>query len=281
VRNCVIRNTGATGIALNAVDYVTAERNLIYHTGYNQGWSSGIALWYGGISPTYGGHTAWYNRAPGFHNFVVGNVVSGAYDNSRHHTDGNGIIVDGSGSIPPALVANNLVYENGGAGVTVYHSQGAIWAINNTAYANGLNLFRRGPGWGADYSAISSAHTRWIDNLAYGGAERVTHHAAATYNSRASAILWVRNIAYDGRTTGVPDGITGNSRYYRYVDPMFTNLPPLPSGSTPWANATPPWSIGNDFKLRPGSSALKWGVNPRTVAGMTRALAIGLSKVTP
>jgi hypothetical protein len=275
VRDCVIRSGGASGIALNAVDYVRAEHNLIYHTGYNQGFSSGIALWYGGSSPTYGGRTAFYDRAAGFHNYVVSNIVSGAFDNSGHHTDGNGIIVDGSGLTPPTLIENNLVYENSAAGIGTYRNRGSIWLVNNTAYASGLNL-AVGNGYASDYSAIYSTNIHWIDNLAYGRLNRARYHTAWIYNNTASKISWTHNMGYNGTTTGVAHKIRSDSRYYRYADPVFTSLPPIPSGASPWARATPPWALGNDFALRPGSPALNWGVDPATVAGLTPALRAGL-----
>jgi chitodextrinase len=271
IRNCVIRNTGATGIALNAVDYVTAENNQIYHAGYNQGWSSGISLWYGGTSGTYGGSTAWYDTAPGFHNFIVGNVVSGSYDSSTNHTDGNGIIVDGSGSTPPALIANNLVYENGGAGIEVYHNDGDIWVVNNTAYANGLDLTVSN-GQSPDYIANYSSSVHFTNDLAYGRKNGSSYTSAYIFNdANGSTISWATSLGYNGSTVSISSGITGNGAYYRYANPLFTNLPAVPSGSTPWASATPPWSIGNDFTLQPGSPGIDAGTVP--TAGMNSAEA--------
>ena len=270
VRDCVIRNTGATGIALNAVDHVIAEHNLIYRAGYNQGWSSGISLWSGGSEATYGGSSAWYDGAPGFHNFIVGNVISGSYDNSSRHTDGNGIIVDGSGSIPPALIANNLVYENGGAGIDVYYNSGDVWVVNNTAYANGLDLK---PGRRtADYSIRHAARAHLVNDLAYGRKNGSTYTTAYLYQSaNGSTIDWATSIGYNGTVLSVDPSIATNPRRYRYVNPLFTRLPVIPFGSTPWADATPPWRIGNDFSLQASSPAIGAGTNPTT--GMSGAEA--------
>ena len=41
IRNCVITNTGSTGIAVQASDYVTITHNQIFHFGYHRGWSGG------------------------------------------------------------------------------------------------------------------------------------------------------------------------------------------------------------------------------------------------
>jgi Right handed beta helix region len=262
IRNCVIRNTGATGIALNATDYVTVEHNQIFHAGYNQGWSSGISLWYGGDGATYGGSSAWFDTAAGFHNFIVGNVVSGSYDNSSYHSDGNGIIVDGSGSIPPALIANNLVYENGGSGIVVYYNSGDIWVENNTAYANGLDL-QVGSGQSPDFIANYATSVHFVNDLAYGRANGSNYTTACLYNSaNSSTIGWAHNLGYNGTTLGVSSSIVRDPSRYRYINPLFSRVPAIPPTRTPWASATPPWRIGNDFTPRAGSPTLHAGVDP-------------------
>jgi Right handed beta helix region len=276
IRNCVIRNTGADGIELNAVDYVTVAHNLIYHVGYNQGWGSGISLWYGGASAMYGGSTAWYDTAAGFHNFIVDNIVSGSYDNSSHHTDGNAIIVDGSGSIPPALIANNAVYENGGRGIEIYRNSGDIWVVNNTAYADGLDL-RVASGHASEFAAISATNVHFVNDLAFGRENYTSYTTAYLYNNiDGSTIGWAHNLGYKGSTVGVSSSTTSDPRRYHYADPRFTRLPAIPSTRTPWASATPPWRVGNDFTLRAGAPPRHAGIDPTTVTGITSALANGL-----
>jgi hypothetical protein len=263
VRHCMIFDTGATGIALNAVDHVTAARNLIYRTGYSQGWSSGISLWNGGPEATYGGSSPWFDSAPGFHNFIVGNVISGSYDNSPNHTDGNGIIVDGSGAIPPALIANNLVFENGGAGIEVYYNSGDIWVVNNTAYANGLDLQVAGGG-SSDFVANRASGVHFVNDLAYGRQNGASYHSAFVF----------RSVNGSPATAAAALGYNGDSNLqagYRYADPMFSSRPAIPTGSAPWSQAMPPWQISTDFTLRPGSPALGSGTDP--YAGMSAAEA--------
>src|SRR2546430_12722425 len=41
------------------------------------------------------------------------NIITGEYDGSSNHTDGNGIILDLGSNTPPALIINNVVYGNG------------------------------------------------------------------------------------------------------------------------------------------------------------------------
>src|SRR5262245_14948799 len=76
-----LQNMGASGIATKFCDYLTADGNKVYHNGYLQGWSSGIS---------YNSHQ-WLDTAPGFHSFVVNNMVSGSCDRCICRTDGNGI----------------------------------------------------------------------------------------------------------------------------------------------------------------------------------------------
>jgi hypothetical protein len=276
VRNCVIQNTGAAGIAMNAVDHVRAEHNLVYHTGYNQGWSSGISLWYGGNKrPVYGGRTAGYDRSPGFHNYIIGNIVTGAYDNSRLHTDGNGILVDGGGRTPPTLIQNNLSYQNAGAGFSVFKNTGGVWVVGNTAYDNALNL-TVGHKYAPEFGAIFSQNVHFVNNLAYSREDGAKYPIGWTYNSTNSSVSWSRNIGFNGKTSGVASAITGDSASYRYVNPMFNRLPPIPAGAAPWARTAPPWTIGDGFNLQTGSPALNWGGDPTKVAGLTVPLLTGL-----
>jgi Right handed beta helix region len=271
IRDCVIQNTGATGIAVNASDYVTVDHNLIYHAGYNQGGSSGISLWYRGTTAVYGGRTAWYDRFPGFHNFIADNIVSGSYDNSSIHSDGNGIIVDGAGSIPPALVINNLVYENGGRGIEVYLNTGDIWVVNNTAYADGLDL-KVGTGQAPEFMAANASNVHFVNDLAYGRENGTSYGTAYVYTNTASTVTWAASIGYNGSTLGV------STSQYRYANPLLTSAPAIPSTSAPWAQATPPWSIGDDFTLKTGSPAIAAGVDPTAVRGITNALAAGIRR---
>lgn len=272
IRNCTVFDTGAVGISLSATDYVTVVHNLIYHAGYNQGGSSGISLWYGGPMPTYGGDTAWYGHAPGFHNVIADNVISGSYDNSSAHSDGNGIIVDGAGSIPPVLIANNLVYENGGRGIEDSRNRGDVWIVNNTAYADGLDL-TIGAGQAPEFAAIDASHVHFVNDLAYGRKNGGSYQTAWVYNNTHSKISWSHDVGFDGVTIGVSKPVIHNRADYRYANPMFTSPPPVPGGAAPWAAATPPWAIGDDFMLQAKSPALRAG---GTIRHATAALAVVL-----
>jgi hypothetical protein len=67
---------------------------------------------------------------------VVGNVISGASDESSYQTDGSGIIMELGGNAPTALVANNVVLQNGDHCINVLEVAN-VWVVNNTCYQNG------------------------------------------------------------------------------------------------------------------------------------------------
>jgi parallel beta-helix repeat protein len=279
IKNCTIRDTGATGIGLDATDYVTVQNNVIYHTGYNQGWSSGISLWYGGVNTTYGSGsgTAAYDGFAGFHNFIVGNVVSGAYDNSQYQTEGNGIIVDGSGAIPPALIANNIVYGNGGSGIVVFHNTGDIWVVNNTAYANGLDLIPS-HGLHAEYLVAQASNVHLINDLAYGRGPGSRYARAYLFNNAQSAPAMSHDIGFGGPSNGVAGPRAGPNWSFRNANPRFVSLPTIPATQTPWATSPPWWAVRHDFRLRAHSPARPGAINPLHAAGITPALATGMMK---
>src|SRR4029077_13851673 len=142
--NNSISNTGGSGIASINCDYLTADHNLIHHNGYipsstavpgDYSWTSGISF----------NSNQWFDTYSGFHNIISNNIISGEVDQSPHHTDGNGIILDlssgfydpSTANTPPALVVNNVVYGNGGRCIVAYVVTN-FWIVNNTCYKNNL-----------------------------------------------------------------------------------------------------------------------------------------------
>ena len=90
---------------------------------------------------------------------------------------------------------------------------------------------------------------------------------ARSSQANGSAINWAGNLAYNGSTISIPSSVTSNASQYRYVNPQLTSPPALPSGSAPWASATPAWSVGAAFTLQATSPAIGAGANP--TAAMT------------
>jgi hypothetical protein len=282
VRKCTIKNMGAVGIAFNASDYVTAVDNHIYHVGYNQGWGSGISLWYGGHGGNiWGGATAWYGDTKndlGFHNIIARNIVSGTYDNSNYHSDGNGFVIDGSGDIPPALFIGNVAFENGGRGFINMGNSGSVWFVNNTSYLNGLDL-NVGSGQAPEMMTQWADETHWVNNIAFARQNTGSYTSGYLFNISLSTTYWSRDLAYNGVNTLVPTSVSSDPNQYRYVDPRFVNRPQPASGDlTPWANALAPWDLGDRLALTPGSPGADTGIDPLTAPGMTAALSIGLQR---
>lgn len=247
-RNNVVVNGGASGIAANGVDYIAIEDNQVYHCGYNQGWASGIAVWF----QSYGGATAWYDTADTFHFVIARNLVSGTFDNSPNRSDGNGMIVDGKDSVPPILFVGNVVYQNGGRGFTDYANTGRVYLVNNTFLENGLDLSIAG-GHAADVAANSAANTRWVNNLAFGRAEVGSYTTGYTYRSYSSTVSLGQNLAWSGSIVNLA------ASSFLEADPQFVSRPALPMGSAPWASALPPWQLGDRLSLLAGSPAIDTG----------------------
>ena len=258
----MIQNTGSAGIVFNAVDYVTAVGNRIYRAGYNQGWSAGITLWYGGNGGNvYGGTTAWYGDSKadlGFHNIFARNIISGTYDNSIDHSDGNGFLVDGSGDIPPALFVGNVAFQNGGRGFVNLGNTGSVWFVNNTSYMNGLDL-AVGSGQAPEMMAQNTTDTHWVNNIAYGRKNTSPYATAYLYTNFSSTISWARQFAFNGQNMNVPSSVTADTNQYRYVDPRFRDRPLISAIAPPWTNALPPGSLGDRLALADGSPAIDVG----------------------
>ncbi len=256
-----ILDTGSAGVATKRCDYVAVIGNSIYHTGYDPkaGWSSGVSL----------NTPVWSDRAPGFHSYIVDNIISGADDESFHHSEGHGIILDLGGSAPPALVAGNVVFENGNRCITVLRVSGS-WIVNNTCYADGLDLREQDRGEiAASGSDVTGTHV--IDNVAY------AWNGREPYQSLDGAhVSYRRNVAFGGSARGLP---TGDASKVRRADPLFVALPRVdPTTGGQQAKALPPWRLGDALMPGPASPLLDSGANPLADPAATPALRRGLRR---
>jgi hypothetical protein len=262
VRFNIIRYTGSSGFLATGCDYLAAERNLIYHVGYDPavGWGSGISY-------NQSGGAFWADGYQGFHSYVVGNIISASTDESYHHSDGNGFINDLGGNTPPVLVANNLIYMNGGR---CLHSLGSshAWYVNNTCYMNGLDT-RVGGAQEIDSIARTGHVTtdnHYINNIVHAWTGRPDYRVT----SDAASVVFQRNIGWGGSGSPVPLSIAADPEQLRRVPPLF--LAPYPVDPTldqQQTTAPPPWEVGTRFHLRDGSPAIDAGIDPRNAAGMT------------
>jgi parallel beta-helix repeat protein len=253
IRNNTIKNFGAAGIATVNCDYIMAEKNLIHHVGYGEGWASGITM----------NSNKWFDSYAGFHNIVVNNIIAGSYDNSAYHTDGNGIIMDLGGSTPPVLIINNVVYGNGGRCIQAL-SNTNFWIVNNTCHKNGLDT---SDSFGSlvtqnasDGYFINSIANSWNGRRPYdqqGSNSNVQYHAGMYYGGSNNF---------------------SNSQLIQ-ADPQFVNPPNFnPTSSGQYATALASWMLGDGLKLLPSSPARGKGIDPSMLPGLPAAIISDLRK---
>jgi hypothetical protein len=155
-------------------DYVVIAGNEVYGNG---NWSPYAT---GGVSQGQQGRQQ-FDNAPGYHNFIFGNRI---HDNvelignmaaNGAITDGNGIIID-SNQLGPTpytgrtLISNNVLTNNGAAGVNVFQSA-HVDVFSNTSVDNNLNI-KEGEiraSHGSDVLMSSNIMTARSDGYATGG----------------------------------------------------------------------------------------------------------------
>ena len=173
VLNSEVSDMAVGGISSVESSSLEIAGNTIYGNsfwGTEQG--SGISMW----------HSADHGQAPdadGYHDRIVGNIV---YRNENKVfsrwspdvdliSDGNGIIIDQSqetGFTGRTLVANNVVFDNGGRGIMV-HEAARVDIMFNTTYHNGRTAdLSGGP---VELSSSRSFDVRILNNVAWGRSE--------------------------------------------------------------------------------------------------------------
>jgi hypothetical protein len=271
-----IRNTGGSGIGSIQCDYLTADHNTVFHNGYipaNAGSNAKYYSWTSGISFN---SNQWYDSYGGFHNVIAGNMVAGEVDQSAHHTDGNGIILDlsnrtyerKSANTPPALVVNNVVYGNGGRCMEAYVVTN-FWFVNNTCYKNDLDP---SIGKSAAVSMIDSENGYVINNVAavwssgdrcYGEEKKTAH------------IRYNRNLCFGGSEG--PESFDASQ--ILFADPLFLKPPYFDATAEgQYAKAAAPSSLANGLTLQRDSPALRKGIDPTTLPNLPQAIISDLKK---
>src|SRR5437660_4999 len=267
-----ISNTGGSGIASIDCDYLTSDHNLINHNGYIP---SGTAnpQWYSWTSAISYNSNQWFDNYAGFHNIISNNIISGEVDQSTHHTDGNGIILDlSSGSYdpstantPPALILNNVVYGNGGRCIVAYVVTN-FWIVNNTCFKNDLDTSESSFG---SFEPNDSHDGYLINNIAVayqsghppyeqGGTVTNVHYYADLYFGASN------NFSYS------------DPSQFLQADPLFLNPPSLGAGG--YANAPAPSLLSTGLTLLPTSPAYNRGIDPSTLSGLPANIVSDLKK---
>lgn len=165
LNNNILHDCGGGGIATAFSDYIWIEGNISYNNAFRSIYnSSGISLFkvLDFDSGRYGWNLPYYE---GFHNVIRRNI---SYRNENKGptplyggklTDGNGIIIDftyGKGKI---LIEDNIVFDNGGRGIHLFHGHHAL-VRNNTSLFN-----CRTEDSDADFRSAASNDISWIDNI--------------------------------------------------------------------------------------------------------------------
>jgi hypothetical protein len=259
-----ISNTGGSGVGAVNCDYLTSDHNLINHNGYLYGWTSAIS--YNSVQ--------WFDNYPGFHNIVSNNIITGEFDGSGNHSDGNGIILDlsngsynySTANTPPALIINNVVYGNGGRCIQA-NVVTNFWIVNNTCYKNDLDTSLGNVG---SFTTQNSNNGYFINNIAV---------SAATNNPSYDQESSNANIKY------YADMYSGSSNNFSYSDPsqlinanpLFILPPSLSIGG--YTTSLAPSLLGTGLTLTPLlSPALGKGIDPSTLSGLPANIVSDLKK---
>jgi parallel beta-helix repeat protein len=274
VLNNVVHDSGGSGISMCWGDYFHVEGNVTYNnanTSTYQG--SGISIY----------EAQKFDDAAGFHITVRNNI---AYNNritfncaskglgAKCHTDGNGIIIDdfqnsqaagnGINYSRATLVENNLVFNNGGAGILVFLSDN-VTVRNNTAYFNSTDLDNNAT-WRAEMTNSFSANNKWIHNIAVANPS-ISNLNYAYQNVSVSpylnpGVVWQNNIGYANGTNNIARVDTAGTFTVTAANPLFVaaSIDPLVA----------------DFRLQAGSPARSAGTSiasptPDNLNGVARS----------
>lgn len=210
VLNNVVHDSLGAGIYFGKSEFLLIDRNVTYGNTANDV-SSGISIH---IPQNVSGDTT----TRGFRVIVRNNISYNNMTITGGHTDGNGIIFDDwllrkwivrEGQYPPdlkpyrypAVIENNLVYNNGGGGIVVFATDN-ITVRNNTAYHNSKDPLAKGQ-WRAELKNMSASNNKWINNIAV--ADPIgTAYAVALGNfshndwGTNQNVIWEHNLTYNG-----------------------------------------------------------------------------------
>lgn len=211
VRNNIVHDTPGGGIGGGLLDYVTIDNNRVYHTSkYSPYGTSGISY----LAPyNLDSNTTDYKLQ------VTNNIVSEASNlypcncfSFKQPTDGNGIIIDSFNKLlytGRTLVANNIVFNNGGRGIHTLNSN-YVDVLNNTAVRNGT-IAITGEG---EVTVQKSRFVRVYNNILVARADRPVN---STYLSPVD-VDFSYNIVFGGISFTAPPGSSGNRLS---TDPLF------------------------------------------------------------
>ncbi|MDF5709047.1 MAG: right-handed parallel beta-helix repeat-containing protein [Nostoc sp. S4] len=226
ILNNKIHDCGSGGISAIETDYLTVDGNEVF----NNAWYSPFGA--SGISMLRNWN---YDSNQNYRIFVTNNKVYRnrmyvPWSNNGKIQDGNGIIFDRlseSGYRGRILIANNVVYENGGGGIHAFRSD-KLDIINNTSYLNNQTP-------GILYGQISMNDTsdvKVLNNILYSRSGAPINMDSGKNSNTTFNYNLYNNNGYSASGSGPNDII---------ADPQFVN------------------ASGGDFRLKSTSRAINSG----------------------
>jgi Bacterial Ig domain/Putative Ig domain/Immunoglobulin domain len=258
-----ISNTGGSGVGAVDCDYLTSDHNMINHNGYLYGWTSAISY----------NSAQWFDNYAGFHNIISNNIITGEYDGSSNHTDGNGIILDlsngtynsSSANTPPALIINNVVYGNGGRCIEA-NIVTNFWVVNNTCYKNDLDTTLGNVG---SFTTQNSNNGYFINNIVVSVA---TNNPSYDQEGTNANIQYYADLYY-----GSPINFSYSSPSQLIdANPLF--LSPPVENIAGYATSLAPSLLSTGLTLQAASPAYNRGIDPSTLSGVPANIVSDLKK---
>lgn len=251
--NCEIYNCTSSGISAYNSDYVTIKNCKIYNNcSKTVHGSSGIHIYNPRncelTEPTEKNFKILTNE-------IYNNRIEVPFFNGNEcfgYTDGNGIIIDDSHNdqtikIPfygSFLIEGNVIYENGGSGISIFRSDN-ITICNNTTYKN--CQLTPDSNKRSELLILKSNDIRIHNNIFYARERQQSYYKG----SKCKKIESYTNVIYNGRK---------NSRLKKSIkaDPLFVSVsdsPKIKVNCNDFVLEVITESLPKDLRLQPQSSA--------------------------
>ncbi len=244
LRGNTIYKVPAGGIDVQAADYVTIEKNVVYENAWYSPWaSSGISFYQAKNIDQNTSQKMFVRKNLTYKNK---NLVPFYYSNEadpskRVITDGNGIIIDSQrasgtygGYKGRFLITNNLAWENGGPALQIFHSDN-VDAYNNTFVLNS-NTFNLTLG---EVGIVEAKSINVFNNILNSRTDRTPYTRTQTWESSAEQANFASRVVE-------------SNLYWGGLQPT--------SSAEKNINADPKWAqSGVNFKIASNSAAANAG----------------------
>ena len=255
VSNNEVFDCGSGGVTCLGADYLTITDNLIYRNcWYTIYGGSGISLL---DTDNLDNSTATKNFI--LRNRVFDNKLLVPWETVCYISDGNGIIVDTNKThnyTGRTLVANNIVWYNGGSGIQAFNSQ-HVDIVNNTGYKNSQTKRLQG-----EILASYSDDCKIINNILYtvdpdpdnGGQQKSTETYAngIGYSDgqaiTAAPVIYNYNLIHN--TTNIlgrgPNDVSKFNDANTITNPSFVNADTSLTANFSLQNGSPAINVGSN-----------------------------------